>query len=406
MRVLVITHHFWPENFKINDLVAGLLDKGHKVTILTGKPNYPEGYIYPEFKKTPKDYEKYRSAKIFRVPIISRGSTRIQLFLNYLSFLFSLSIFGTFMIRKKKFDCIIVFAVSPISVAIPAIIISKFKRIPVFLWVLDLWPETLSAVGFNSKALLRFVYQMVNFIYKRSTMILVPTKEAVKKIKKDYNLSRKVMFFPGWAEELFNENKVGDPVISLNNNFFNIVFTGALGEAQDFTSLIKVAVKCKDNENIKWHIVGDGRMKSWIQNKILENDLEDTVYSHGKFDVSEMPAILRNADALLIALKDNPIFEVTIPGKFQTYCTAGKPIISLTKGEVNNIVDDINAGVTGNSNNLDEFATKIVNLSKMPIDVLEDMGKNASLFAKKEFNRDHLIDKFEDCLIQHVVENK
>ncbi len=102
MRVLVITHHFWPENFKINDLVDGLSDRGHKVTILTGKPNYPEGYIYPEYKKTPKDYETYRSAKIFRVPIISRGSTRIQLFLNYLSFLFSLSVFGTFMIRKKK----------------------------------------------------------------------------------------------------------------------------------------------------------------------------------------------------------------------------------------------------------------------------------------------------------------
>ena len=404
MRVLVITHHFWPENFKINDFVDGLIDRSHELTILTGKPNYPKGYIYPKFKKKPKDFKKYRSAEILRVPIIPRGSSRIQLFLNYLSFSFSLSIFGSFMIRKKKFDRIIVFGVSPISVAIPAIIISKLKNIPVFLWVLDLWPDTLTAVGFKSKVLLKLVHHMVNFIYRRSAMILVPTNGAVKKIKNDFKLSSKVIFFPGWAEELFNDDEAGRSVIPLNNNFFNIVFTGNVGEAQDFSSLIKVAKKCKHIDSVKWHIVGDGRMKSWIENEILENSLENTIYTYGNFDISKMPAILESADALLIALKNNPIFEVTIPGKFQTYCTAGKPIISLAKGEVNKIVDDINAGVTGDSDNLDEFAKKIIDLSKMPIDKLKDMGKNASSFAKKEFNRDHLIDRFEDCFVHHEME--
>ena len=231
-----------------------------------------------------------------------------------------------------------------------------------------------------------------------------PIIRAVKKIKNDFKLSSKVIFFPGWAEELFNDDEAGRSVIPLNNDFFNIVFTGNVGEAQDFSSLIKVAKKCKHIDSVKWHIVGDGRMKSWIENEILENSLENTIYTYGNFDISKMPAILESADALLIALKNNPIFEVTIPGKFQTYCTAGKPIISLAKGEVNKIVDDINAGVTGDSDNLDEFAKKIIDLSKMPIDKLKDMGKNASSFAKKEFNRDHLIDRFEDCLVHHEME--
>ena len=151
MRVLLVTHHFWPENFKVNDLIDGLLDKGHDVTILTGKPNYPEGKIYPEFRDNPQKFRKFRSAQIKRVPVIPRGSSRIQLFLNYLSFLFSLSLLGPFKTRKKKFDCILVFAVSPISVAIPAILISKLRKVPVLLWVLDLWPETLMALGFKSK---------------------------------------------------------------------------------------------------------------------------------------------------------------------------------------------------------------------------------------------------------------
>ena len=137
-----------------------------------------------------------------------------------------------------------------------------------------------------------------------------------------------------------------------------------------------------------------------MDKKILENGLDNTIYTHGSFDVSEMPGLLANADALLISLRNNPIFEITIPGKFQTYCSAGKPIISLAKGEVNNLVDDINAGVTGESDNLDEFAKKIKDLSKMPNDKLEEIGKNASLFAKREFNRDHLINKLEDCLKQ------
>ena len=84
MRVLLVTHHFWPENFKANDLIDGLLDKGHDVTILTGKPNYPEGKIYPEFIDNPQKFRKFRSAQIKRVPVIPRGSSRIQLFLNYL----------------------------------------------------------------------------------------------------------------------------------------------------------------------------------------------------------------------------------------------------------------------------------------------------------------------------------
>ena len=107
--------------------------------------------------------------------------------------------------------------------------------------------------------------------------------------------------------------------------------------------VIKVAKKCKHIDSVKWHIVGDGRMKSWIENEILENSLENTIYRYGNFDISKMPAILESADALLIALKNNPIFEVTIPGKFQTYCTAGKPIISLAKGEVNKIVTSISS---------------------------------------------------------------
>ena len=130
MRVLLVTHHFWPENFKVNDLIDGLIDKGHELTILTGKPNYPEGKIYPEFRDNPQKFRKIRSAQIKRVPVIPRGSSRIQLFLNYLSFLFYYPCLVHLRL-EKKFDCILVFAVSPISVAIPAILISKLRKVPV-----------------------------------------------------------------------------------------------------------------------------------------------------------------------------------------------------------------------------------------------------------------------------------
>ena len=103
MRILIVSQYFWPENFRINDIVENLSSNGHDVDVLTGYPNYPEGELYSEFKKNPQNFQIYKGAKIFRIPIkLRKKSKKVDLFLNYLTFVFSSILFGSFKLRRKN----------------------------------------------------------------------------------------------------------------------------------------------------------------------------------------------------------------------------------------------------------------------------------------------------------------
>ena len=99
MRLLVVTQYFWPENFRINDLVAELANRGHQVTVLTGLPNYPDGKVFPEFQVDSAEFQEYEGARIVRVPMMPRGQGGLRLILNYLSFAISASFLGLWKLR-------------------------------------------------------------------------------------------------------------------------------------------------------------------------------------------------------------------------------------------------------------------------------------------------------------------
>ena len=196
MKILIISQYFWPENFRVNDLAEYLKKKNHKITVLTGVPNYPKGKIYNEYKINHKKFKRYKSIDIIRVPIIPRGSNYFTLFLNYLSFIISCTINGIFILKKKKYDIIFFFATSPIFSAIPAIIIGKIKKIPLSIWVLDLWPETLYQYKFFK---IKIVDKILRFFIKKITqsfdVIFVQSPLFISKIKKLFD-NKKIIFLP------------------------------------------------------------------------------------------------------------------------------------------------------------------------------------------------------------------
>ena len=282
MRLLVVSQYFWPENFKINDLTSELLDRGHEVTILTGLPNYPKGYIFKQFIENKLFYSNFRGAKIIRVPIISRGSNKFTLVLNYLSFAISGSLIGLWKLRGLKFDAIINFAPSPITAAFPGISMRWFKRTPLILWILDLWPETLRAVGaIHSDFILSIIGKVVQFIYKNCDLILVQSKKFVAKVKILDGTKTKVVYFPSWAEELPNK-KSTKSLKNVDSKFFNIMFTGNIGEAQDFESIIDAAEILRKERKIRWLIVGDGRFANSVKKEIKKRNLENTIIMIGQ----------------------------------------------------------------------------------------------------------------------------
>lgn len=298
LRVLIVSQYFWPENMRINDLVEGLVKRGHEVTVLTGWPNYPEGRLFEDFRRSPEAYTEYRGAEVVRVPLIPRGKRSITLVLNYLSFFLSASAWGSWKLRGKEFDSVFVYAVSPIMAAIPALVIGRLKRAPVFIWVLDLWQETLKAVGVLSNArLLALVGKGVSWIYNRADYLLLQSKAfstSVEKYCTRKMASERLVYFPSWAEDGFSDLQTeGSPLIERDAQSFTILFAGNLGEAQDFPSILDVAESLRDELSIRWVIVGDGRMSAWLKQQVANRGL-DYVFLLGRHPLDAMPPLVRD----------------------------------------------------------------------------------------------------------------
>jgi colanic acid biosynthesis glycosyl transferase WcaI len=410
MRILVVTQYFWPENFRINDLCEELVRRGHDLTILTGKPNYPGGKIYDDYKNNPPLFSQYQGCNIIRVPMIARGQgNSIQLIFNYLSFALSASVIGLFKLRKIQFDVIFVFEPSPITVGLPAVFLKKFKRIPIVFWVLDLWPETLEAVGVvKSKKKLAVVGKLVSFIYNRCDLILGQSMAFIDGISQYCEDKAKVRYFPSWSEDLFSQD-VAERIdeVSVYKDDFRVLFAGNVGDAQDFPSIMKAMGLLKHRKiKAKLFIVGHGRKLSWLEEYIEEKELEDYVFLLGHHPLEKMPRFYASADALLVTLNENKIFSMTIPGKVQSYMAAGKPILAMLNGEGSRVIEEANCGYTSRAGDYNNLAESIITMSTLKQEQLNQLGLNAILYSHYKFDRKQLISQLESWFLECVKQNE
>lgn len=408
MRLLVVTQYFWPENFRINDLVAELANRGHQVTVLTGLPNYPDGKVFPEFQVDSAEFQEYEGARIVRVPMMPRGQGGLRLILNYLSFAISASFLGLWKLRGEKFDVIFAYEPSPITVGLPAVLFRAVKRVPLVFWVLDLWPETLRAIGvIRSKTVLKMVGELVAFIYKRCDLILAQSRSFMPEIYKYAGRGCCVYYFPSWAESVFDvKNAEPATEVEFQSEGFTVVFAGNIGDAQDFPSILAAAEKLKSFHGIRWLIVGDGRMAGWVRNEITRRNLSECVFMLGRFPVERMPSFFRHADALLVSLKDESVFSMTIPGKLQTYLAAGIPVVAMLNGEGADVVENSSAGVVCAAGDPDGLASAVMKLLKMTDTERATLGQNGLNVAARDFSRDVLISRLEQWLVDLNASNK
>ncbi len=401
LKILIVSQYFWPENMRINDLVEGLLEKGHEVTILTGLPNYPEGSLLAAYKENKKAFTNYKGAPIIRVPMFLRGKSSLQLALNYFSFFLSASIIGSWKLRKLSFDALFVYAVSPITAAIPAIIIGRLKATPVFLWVLDLWPETLSAVGvIKNERLLNLLSKGVSWIYNRCDYILMQSKSFrtnILKHRTKFLKNERLVYFPNWAENIFDNpcSLTTSSLLARDEQFFTIVFAGNMGESQDFPAILSAMEALKGQPHIRLAIVGDGRMQAWVKEQIKARSLSNVLLL-GRHPIEEMPSFFNCADALLVSLKTNEIFAKTIPGKIQAYLASGKPILGMIDGEAAQVILESGGGVVSPSGEVKGLVNNILYLALQTVEERVAMGQKGMEFYKKNFQSQHLFNQLEN----------
>jgi colanic acid biosynthesis glycosyl transferase WcaI len=402
--ILIVTQYFFPENFRINDFAHELQNRGHKVTILTGIPNYPGGRFYHGYGIFKKNRETYKGMDVFRSPLIPRGSgSSFRLAINYLSFIIG-SLFTSLFILKKKYDIIFVFEPSPITVCLPAIFIKKIKNIPICFWVLDLWPESVVSAGNLKTGLIpRILNPLVKFIYKNSDKILVPSRGFINSVIEKGINKKKVNFFPQWAEPIFKPVKFDKYLLgSIPKNSFKLMFAGNIGEAQDFPSILNAAEILKDNHRIQWIILGGGRKESWVKSEILKRNLSHCFHLLGSFPLEMMPKFYAQADCMLFSLKKKYIFSITIPAKVQSYIACAKPVLAMIDGEAAQIINDAKAGMSCPSESPELLAKNIEQISSLSKDKITNLGKNALEHYKKEFERDMLMTRMENIFVSMV----
>jgi glycosyltransferase involved in cell wall biosynthesis len=402
MRLLVVSQYFWPENFRINDLVAEMVRRGHDVTVLTGVPNYPTGVVDAAYRRHPEQYAMYEGARIVRVPMVPRGRGGMRLVLNYLSFAISASLVGLWKLRGRAFDAILVYEPSPVTVGIPSAVMRAVKRAPMAFWVLDLWPETLRAVGVvKSGWMLKLVGRLVSAIYQRCDLILAQSRSFIAPIRHYAGAERRIEYFPSWAESVF-DGTAAEPALEVAPaaGSFSVMFAGNIGEAQDFPAILAAAEALKNHTSIRWLVVGDGRMSAWVAREIAARDLGRSVRLLGRYPVERMPSFFRHADALLVSLKDEPIFALTIPGKLQSYLAAGTPVIAMLNGEGAELLADAEAGLTCAAGDAAGLAQAVLRLAGMSAAQRQAMGERGLALYAREFERRLLLDRLEGWLLE------
>ncbi|MFT6745862.1 MAG: glycosyltransferase involved in cell wall biosynthesis [Glaciecola sp.] len=390
-RILIFTNHFYPENFKVNEIADTLNDGVNEIEVITCVPNYPSG-IFPEgYGFFTKNKERKKNMTIRRLPVIPRGNgSTMRIVANYFTYFLS-TLFYTFYISifRKRFDVVFVHHTSPIMIAISPILYKIFNRkSKLILWDLDIWPDTLKAVGaVKSERILSAIESVVRFIYSWYDHILVGSMSFVKIVEgRVRNVG--VSYFPNWAEDVFINREITSPSEELSfPEGLKIMFAGNMGTAQDIENIFECAKLLKD-EKIRWLFVGDGRMRKWLEDKVNSGGLSDKFVFYGNNPIKMMPYFFSKADVMLVSLKDREIFKQTVPAKIQAYMAFEKPVIGMLSGEGAELINESAVGWVSNSGDVESFAKNVKTILAGSDEELLLRAKNGKRYFDEYFRKE------------------
>lgn len=398
VHILIVSQYFFPESFRINDIAKELVKKGNKVTVVTGIPNYPQGIYYEGYSTQEKRYEEWEGIDIIRLPIRPRLKGAVNLARNYFSFVTE----GRKWIRHSnlKSDVVFTFEVSPMTQALVGIWYSKKYRLRHILYVTDLWPENVEYLaGIHNKIILGGIQIMVDYIYKRSSIILTSSNSFIKAIEKRGVSKDKIIFWPYYAEEFYKPIESVNLQEIPNDGFINIVFAGNIGYSQGLNILPKVAKRLKkQNIFVRINIIGDGRYMPVLRAEIKDAFVEEYFNFIDRKPPEQIPYYVAACDATIITLAKSEVFSITIPSKTQSCLACGRPVFVSADGEVQEIVKKAKAGFVSDAGDVVGLAENIISFSKMSKMERDGYGKNAFDYSKKYFNKSVLINRLQELI--------
>lgn len=403
-RVLLVSQYYWPESFTITAEVARLSHQGFQITVLTGQPNYPAGKIFPGYSALSIRRDWVEGTEVIRLPLLPRGNgSGLRLMLNYISFILSGLLIAPFLLRGRQFDTVFVFGLSPLLQALPAVLLSRLKGAPLVIWVQDLWPESLAATGFvRSPILLEVVRRLVRIIYRSSRRILVQSNAFCAPVAALSPPRAEIHYVPNSGQTVPEGAQASAEATALAQRIadgFSLVFAGNLGHAQALDTVLDAAEQLRDLPDFKLYLVGSGSQDGWLLQECQRRNLK-TVVCPGRYPPEDMPVILSQASALLVSLRKQDIFALTVPSKMQTYLSMGRPIIASLDGEGARILTEAGAGLAAPADDATALASAIRAMARLPESERAAMG----LSGKRYFDLNFAPDRITKLLSDHLSE--
>lgn len=399
MRILIVSQYFHPEPLRITDAARWLVERGHEVTVLTGQPNYPAGRFYEGYGFFLPGRETIAGMTVLRVPICPRrDGGAMGLALNYASFLASASLLGLLRIRGR-YDAMLCFLPSPVTSAIPAVLLRASKGVPLMLWVQDLWPESVVDAGrVRSRLVLRTLDTLVGFIYRHADLVGIQSRAFLDGVARYGIPEERITYLPNTAESFYRAEEEA-PGGTVPPQPFTILYAGNIGEAQGLDAVLDAVERIPAEAGISWRFLGDGRRRSWLAAEIARRGLT-TVELEDRIPAEEMPARLARADALLVSLRGTALFAATIPSKLQSMLASGRPVLAVLDGEGARIVREARAGVVAPPGDVDALARRAVELAEMDREARSAMGRAGRAYYLEHFDREVVYSELERRLVE------
>lgn len=395
--ILVVSQYFYPEQFRINDICREWVERGYRVTVLTGIPNYPQGRFYPEYGLFKKRKEKYDGVDIIRIPLVPRGNKSIMLALNYLSFVISGFFWSLF--TRLKADFVYIYEVSPMTQALPGVWYSKRKKVPCYLYVMDPWPENVQIMtGISHPVVIKPLAKMVEYIYRHCSKIFISSPRFMESLKQRQVAEEQVEYWPQYAEDFYEQvdrQQVTRTEIP-QDGVLNITFAGNIGQAQGLDILPKAAKALKEEGVlVRFNLIGDGRYKKALMDEVKSQQLEAYFNFIDKQPATEIPAFLSLSDVSLITLSKSEVFAMTLPAKVQSCMACGTPLLVSADGAIQEVVKDSKGGLSSNAQDVDGLVKNILAFRSYSQEELREMGQQVINYSREHFNKETLMNRMD-----------
>ena len=404
-KILVVTQHFWPENFRINDIVEGFLQDGIAVDVLCGLPNYPKGEWFPGYSAAGPFEEEWHGARLYRCKEVPRrGNTSVNIFLNYVSWPW----YAAHALHRLPggYDAVFCFNTSPVLMCWPAIRYAKKHHIPFTNYVLDIWPENLySVLNVKNKALRAIAQGVSDTLYKKADRLIAMSEPLQQRLCQRTGMPpQKIAVIPQYCEDFY---AVPQPDAALQAQFggrFNLVFTGTFTPAQSLETVITAVQDARSRGADMLHLllVGDGMSRAALEAKVKDLHAEDAVTFYGSVPATDIPKFTALADALIVCLSDSPDLGLTVPAKVASYMAAGKPVLASMDGAGNAAVAAA-GGLSSPACDAAALADNLLALTRMGAAQRAAMGQSAKEYYLAHYRRSELLRKLEHFILEGRV---